>query len=375
MKKGLNENMRAIIAAGGSAGHVNPALAIADKIKEIYPGAMSAVLFIGTPGGMEARLIKEAGYDFAPIKMAGLQRSLSPKNIIRNIKAAHLYLHAGRKVRAIIKRFNPDIVIGAGAYISVPVLKTAAKMGIKTAVHESNSYPGMAVKLLSRYVDKIFVADEDVKKRIPNPEKCIVTGNPLRTNIKMQDREAARKKLGLPEGLTILSSGGSNGSKAITNAVIALLAWENECGGINHIHSYGRNRGNPFEGVKLNSERTIIKEYLDNMYTCLSAADLVISRSGAMSRTEITAAGRASVQIPWAGSAEYHQYYNALAMVKKGAAVMIEDKELSAKKLVEVVSRLCQTPGKLRDMEIRAKEMSSEYAADKILGGVLDLIK
>ncbi|MCL2694050.1 MAG: undecaprenyldiphospho-muramoylpentapeptide beta-N-acetylglucosaminyltransferase, partial [Oscillospiraceae bacterium] len=151
--------------------------------------------------------------------------------------------------------------------------------------------------------------------------------------------------------------------------------WEKEEGNINHIHSYGRNRGNPFGNIKLNPERTIIKEYLDNMYTCLSAADLVISRSGAMSQTEIKAAGRASVQIPWAGSAEYHQYYNALAMVNKGAAVMIEDKDLTPERLIEVVSKLCITHSKLREMEIKAKEMSSEYAADKILGEILDLIK
>ncbi|MCL2639014.1 MAG: UDP-N-acetylglucosamine--N-acetylmuramyl-(pentapeptide) pyrophosphoryl-undecaprenol N-acetylglucosamine transferase [Oscillospiraceae bacterium] len=367
--------MRAIIAAGGSAGHVNPGLAIADKIKEVYPGTGSAVLFIGTPNGMEARLIKDAGYDFAPIKMAGLQRSLSPKNIIRNFNALHLYLHAGFEAKKIIKSFKPDIVIGAGAYVSVPVVKAAAKLKIKTAVHESNSYPGMAVKLLSKYVDKIFVADEAAKMRISHSEKCVITGNPLRSNLKFEDREAARRKLGLPEGITILSSGGSNGSNPITEAVIALLKWENEQGGINHIHSYGRNRGNPFEGIQLNPERTIIKPYIDNMYTCLSAADLVISRSGSMSQTETKAAGRASVQIPWAGSAEYHQYYNALAMVNSGAAVMIEDKDLTPKKLVEVVSRLCQTPGKLREMEAKAKEMSADYAADKILGEMLDLIK
>jgi UDP-N-acetylglucosamine--N-acetylmuramyl-(pentapeptide) pyrophosphoryl-undecaprenol N-acetylglucosamine transferase len=367
--------MRAIIAAGGSAGHVNPGLAIADKIKEVYPGQQSAVLFIGTPNGMEAKLVRDAGYDFAPIKMAGLQRSFAPKDIIRNLKAAHLYLHAGRKARAIIKKFKPDIVIGMSGYISVPAVKTAAKMKIKTVNHGSDSFPGVSMKLLSKYVDKAFVADEDAKARMPYPEKCVITGNPLRSNLKFEDREAAREKLGLPEGLTILSSGGSNGSVKITEAVIALLERENEAGGINHIHSYGRNRGNPFENIKLNPGRTIIKEYLDNMYTCLSAADLVISRSGAMSQTEIKAAGRASVQIPWAGAAENHQYYNALAMVNKGAAVLIEDKDLTPKKLVEVVMRLCQTPGKLREMEEKAKAMSSDYAADKILGEILDLVK
>ena len=367
--------MRIIIAAGGSAGHVNPGLAIADKIKQVYPGKESAVLFIGAPQGMEAKLVKEAGYDFFPLKMAGLQRSLSPKNIVRNAKTAYLYLSAGKKAGAAIKKFKPDIVLGMSGYISVPVVRTAAKMGIPTANHGSDSFPGVSMKLLSKYVDKVFVADEDAKKRIPYPEKCIITGNPLRSNMQFEDRDTAREKLGLPEGITILSSGGSNGSIPITKAVIALIEWENKQGNINHIHSYGRNRGNPFEGVKLNPERTIIKEYIGNMYTCLSAADLVISRSGAMSQTEIKAAGRASVQIPWAGSAEYHQYYNALAMVNKGAAVMIEDKDLTPERLIEVVSKLCITHSKLREMEIKAKEMSSEYAADKILGEILDLIK
>jgi UDP-N-acetylglucosamine--N-acetylmuramyl-(pentapeptide) pyrophosphoryl-undecaprenol N-acetylglucosamine transferase len=367
--------MRVIIAAGGSAGHINPGLAIADKIKEVYPGGESAVLFIGTPNGMESRLVKEAGYDFFPIKMAGLQRSITPKDIIKNIKAAYFYFNAGGKAKAVIKKFKPDIAIGTGAYISVPAVKTAAKLGIKTAVHESNSYPGVSVKILSKYIDKIFAADENAKKRIAYPKKCIITGNPIRGNLKFEDRETAREKLGLPEGLTILSSGGSNGSKAITSAVIALLEWENKHGGINHIHSYGRNRGNPFENIKLNKERTIIKEYIGNMYTCLSAADLVISRSGAMSQTEIKAAGRASVQIPWSGAAENHQEHNAAAMEKNNAAVVIKDKDLTPQKLIDVVSVLCKNPSKLREMEKNSKSMSSDHAADKILGEMLDLIK
>ncbi|MCL2076794.1 MAG: UDP-N-acetylglucosamine--N-acetylmuramyl-(pentapeptide) pyrophosphoryl-undecaprenol N-acetylglucosamine transferase [Oscillospiraceae bacterium] len=370
--------MRAIIAAGGSAGHVNPGLAIADRITEVFKE--SQILFIGTPEGMEARLVREAGYDFAAVKMAGLQRKITPKNLIRNAKAAYLYLGANGKAKEIIRKFKPDIVIGMGAYISVPAVKTAAKMGIKTATHGSDSFPGVAIKLLSKYVDKVFVADLDAAKRIPYPEKCVVTGNPLRSNLQMEDRETARKKLGLPEGLTILSSGGSNGSNKITEAVMALLEYENRAGGINHIHSYGRNGKAVFEkmleksGIKPDPERTVIKEYINNMYTCLSAADLVISRSGAMSQTEIKAAGRASVQIPWAGAAENHQYYNALAMENSGAAVMITDKDLSPKKLVEVTSKLCKNPQKLREMEIKAKEMSAENAADKILGEILDLI-
>ena len=371
--------MRAIIAAGGTAGHINPGLAIADKIKEIFPE--SGILFIGTPDGMEAGLVREAGYDFTPIKMAGLQRKLTPNNLVRNAKAAYFYLGAGVKAREIYKKFKPDIVIGTGAYISMPVVKAAAKTGIKTINHESNSYPGVSTKLLSKYVDKIFTADEEAVTRIPYSGKCVITGNPLRNNLQFEDRETARRKLGLPEGLTVLSSGGSNGSNRITEAVIALLGWENEKGGINHIHSYGRNGKAVFEqmlknsGVQPNPERTIIKEYISNMYTCLSAADLVISRSGSMSQTEIKAAGRASVQIPWPGAAENHQYFNALSMEKRGAAVLIEDKDLTSGILIKEIARLHGNPDKIREMGLRAKLMSADKAADKILGEIIDLLK
>ncbi len=373
------QDIRVIIAAGGSAGHINPGLAIADKIKDVF--SESKILFIGTPEGMEARLVKQANYDFASVKMAGMQRDLSVNSLKRNIKAFYYYINANRHAKKIIKDFKPDIVIGTGGYVSLPIIQTAAKLGIKTANHESNSLPGIATKMLAKYVDKIFVAESDAIKHILHKEKCVVTGNPMRTNIPIEDRELARKRLGLPEGITILSVGGSNGSNIISEAVAALLGWENREGGINHIHSYGRNGKDVFSQylekyhVKPNKDRTIINEYIDNMYTCYCAADIVICRAGSMTQTELKAIGRASIQIPWPGAAENHQYFNAKSMEDRGAAILIEDKDLTPDRLINKIAALTKNTALLRKMEENAGNMSVLNSSDLILGEIMNLFK
>lgn len=370
--------MRAIIAAGGTAGHINPGLAIADKIKEVFPE--SEILFVGTPDGMEAELVQKAGYPFASFKMAGMQRKLSLKNIVRNAKAACYLVAAGRYAGRILREFKPDIVVGTGGYVSVPIVRAAALRDIKTATHESNSLPGLATKLLAKHVDKLFIADAAAKRHIPQKEKCIVTGNPMRVSIPIMEKEKARKKLGLPEGFTIASIGGSNGSNRISEAVAALLAWEVEVGKINHIHAYGRNGKDVFGEylekykVKLTPERMKMQEYIHDMYTCYSAADLIISRSGSMTQTELKAIGRASVQIPWSGAAENHQYYNALSMEKQGAAILIKDEELTPELLTRKVRELFQSPERISEMETRAGEMGIPDAAGNIVSEITGLV-
>ena len=370
--------MRVILAAGGTAGHINPALAIADKIKYLFPE--SEILFVGAPDGMEAGLVKKAGYNFRAFKMAGLQRKLSVNNIIRNIKAAYYYINARSNAKKLLKEFRPDVVIGTGGYVSAPVLLSAAKMGIKTVTHESNSLPGMTTKMLSRNVDKVFVVDEAAVKRLPVQENAIVTGNPLRNNIPIEDREQARKRLGLKDGITILSFGGSLGANKITEAVVELLKWESTRDDINHIHGYGGNGREMFDSLMereqvKRTDRMILKEYIDNMYTCMCAADIIISRAGAMTLTEIKAIGRASVLIPFPQAAENHQYYNALSMVDSGAAILIEDKDLEKTKLKELVTELVQNPEKLREMGENAAKAGTTNAADVIVSQILDLLK
>lgn len=371
--------MRVIFAAGGTAGHINPALAIADKIKQVFPE--TEVLFVGTPKGMESRLVTKAGYEFCGVEMAGFQRGFTPVNAFRNVKAAYCYLVSAKlAVRKIIKEFKPDLAVGTGGYVTATVLSQAASMGVKTVTHESNSYPGMATKMLSEKADKVLLATEDAKKYLKRTDRCIVTGNPLRTNIPIEEKAAARKRLGLPEGFTVLSFGGSLGANKITESVAELIAWEQKTGGINHIHSYGtRNRDIFLEalkssGVREDKERLILKEYIDNMYTCMCAADLIISRAGAMTVTELTEIGRPSILVPFPKAAENHQYYNALTLVNENAAILIEDKDLTKARLVDEVSRLYSDRARLEVMEENAKKMRKSNAADKILSEIIDLV-
>lgn len=371
--------MKVIFAAGGTAGHINPALAIADKIKQVFPE--TEILFIGTPNGMESRLVVKAGYSFKGVEMAGFQRGISVRNAFRNVKAAYCYLiSAKRAVRRIIKEFKPDLAVGTGGYVTATVIGQAAAMGIKTVTHESNSYPGMATKMLSDKADRVFLAGEDAMKHLKTTDRCVITGNPLRTNIPIEERDTARQKLGLPEGFTILSFGGSLGANKITESVVALIAWEQKTGGINHIHSYGSKNRDVFMdalkecGVREDKERLDIREYIDNMYTCMCAADLIISRAGAMTITELTEIGRPSILVPFPKAAENHQYYNALSLVNEDAAVLIEDKDLTKERLVEEVARLYNDRERLARMGENAARLKRSNAADKILTEIIDLV-
>ena len=375
--------MKAIFAAGGTAGHINPALAIADKLKSVFPEA--EILFIGTPQGMEARLVTKAGYDFAPVEMAGFQRKISIQNIGRNARAAYLYLFAAKHaVRKILREFKPDIVIGTGGYVT----------GIKTVTHESNSYPGMATRMLAKKADKILLATADAEKYLKSTEHCVVTGNPLRSNIEIEERSAARKRLGLPDQFTILSFGGSLGARRVNEVVgdlcaweqhehkpvAELIAWEEKNGGINHIHSYGGKGKDLFYGALEQSgahedkTKHIFRDYIDNMYTCMCAADLIISRAGAMTITELMAIGRPAILVPYPNAAENHQYYNALTLSDAHAAILIEDKDLTKARLVEEVSALYSDRSRLALMEENSRRSAKNDAAGRILSEILDLL-
>ena len=370
--------MNVAFAAGGTGGHINPALAIADKLKEVFPD--TNILFIGSPDGLEAKLVKKAGYDFAPVKMAGIQRKLTPHNIKLNFQAVHYYLNAGKCIRKIFDGFSPDLVIGTGGYVTGTVLKTALKCKIKTALHESNSLPGVSTKVLASKADLVMLGTEDAKKHLSECKRCVVTGNPLRNNIPIEEKSAARKRLGLPDCLTILSAGGSQGASRINEAVVHLLAYEQKKGNINHIHGYGKHGKDTFmqslaeNGVDPNNEHFIIREYIDNMYTCMCASDLIITRAGAMTLTELTAIGRASILIPYPYAAENHQYYNALTLQNANAGRIIDDKELTGAVLIDTVTKLADDPELLKLMSENAAKLSKHDAAGVILREITDLM-
>ncbi|MFR9161844.1 MAG: UDP-N-acetylglucosamine--N-acetylmuramyl-(pentapeptide) pyrophosphoryl-undecaprenol N-acetylglucosamine transferase [Ruthenibacterium lactatiformans] len=206
--------MRVLIAAGGTAGHINPALAIAGALKKRHPDA--EIHFAGRQKGMEYGLVSKAGYAFHPIEVNGIQRRLTPKNIARNLVALwHLAL-SGPRAGAILREVKPDLVIGAGGYVSGPVVQAAARRGIRTAIHEQNAFPGVTNKILAKQVDLVFAAMPDAVQRLGAPDKTVVTGNPVREEMFRQDRPAARRALGAKEGqAVIISFGGSLGAQVL----------------------------------------------------------------------------------------------------------------------------------------------------------------
>ena len=364
--------MRVLFACGGTAGHINPALAVAALVKERCPEA--EILFVGNPEGMEARLVSQAGFAFRPFRSQGIQRRLTPRNIVYNIQSIGLLATASPRAAKILKDFEPDIVFGTGSYISAPILLEAAHRGYKTMTHEANALPGVSNKMVAGKVDRFLVAVEEAIPRLPHREDYIITGNPIRPEILTADRSAARKRLGIaPEQICILSFGGSLGAQTINMAVAELMAWHIPGGKIHHIHatgSYGvellpqllRERGVAFE----NNPNIDIREYIHDMPDCLAAADLVIARAGAMTLAELQAVGRASVLIPSPNVAENHQYHNAMVLARHHAAVVIEEKDLTGEKLVAEIAALTEKPEMLQELGRNAAELGVRDAGERI---------
>lgn len=354
--------IKVLLAGGGTAGHVNPALAIAEIIKEHHPDA--EFLFVGTPFGLEAKLVPKAGYKFAPMKVHGFQRKISLENIARNFKAAYYLAVSGPCAAKILKDFKPDLVIGTGGYVSGPIVMKAAKMGIKTAIHEQNAYPGVTTKLLSKHVDSVMLTVEEAKKYLDPNLKYTVTGLPVRSSFRSKTKEEARRELGLDDSICILSTGGSLGAGRINETVADLMAWYEGNLTVNHIHSYGGMGKDTFvkdvesKGVNLkNNKRLVAKEYIDNMATCMAAADLVISRCGANALYELESMGRGSILVPSPIVAGNHQYHNGMVLQKAGAAIVIEQKDLTSELLIKTVKDLCENPQKLRQLSENAKNL------------------
>lgn len=376
--------MKILFVCGGTAGHINPGLSIAAELKKRRPDAV--IRFAGNPDGMEARLVPKAGFDFVPFRAMGIQRRLTPYNIYRNVKSVCLLVTAEARARKVIRAFGPDLVVGTGGYVSGPILLTAAKQGIPTATHEQNAFPGVTTKLLSKRVDKVLLAVEKAKDHLPEGtgEKCSVTGNPVRPEVLTEERAAARRKCGVPEGaVCILSFGGSLGAQRVNEAVADVMAWHlgrNRGPGIYHIHATGQygvellprlleERKAPWKG----SPALDIREYIDDMPTCLAAADLVICRAGASTLSELTAAGRASILIPSPNVAENHQYHNAMVLQNAGAALVVEEKDLTGPGLVKLVEQLVVDPGRLKELGENAKKLAKPRAVEEIAAQLLAL--
>ena len=371
--------MRVLFVCGGTGGHINPALAVAGYLKKQQPNAQ--ILFAGSPLGMEAGLVPKAGFDFAPIKVKGFQRQLSWRNLKNNMMAVVYLTTSGYRSRQILREFRPDVVMGTGGYVSGPLVRQAAKMGIPTLTHEQNAFPGVTTKLLSKYVDRVMLAVPEAKKYLNPNAHFVVTGNPVREAFFTADRDAVRKKMGLEEKICVLSFGGSLGARRVNEAMAELIAHNQNNPNIFHIHATGAYGTELFP--QLLKEKGItnsktnpnldIREYIYDMPECFAAADLVIGRSGASTLSELEAAGKASILIPSPNVAENHQYHNAMTLVRKDAAVVIEEKDLTGKRLCDAFDRLFADPERLRRLGENAASLAINDANDRIYRQIIEL--
>ncbi len=368
---------RILIAAGGTGGHINPALGTAGYIKEKNPDA--EILFVGTKEKMESVLVPKAGFNIEFIDIQGFYRSFKPEDIKHNLVTLSKLLRSSSQAKKIIKKFKPDLVIGFGGYVSGPVLRMAAKMKIPTAIHEQNAFPGVTNKALAKKVGKVMLTNEKAAQYMKPKNPVTVTGLPIRGDILSADEAECRREMNLGGLPLILSMGGSLGAKPVNDAVFGMIcakANDNDCV---FLHATGKN-GTDFSeklaeaGINLSEHSNIrITEYID-IPKCLPAADLVICRSGASTLSELQATGKGSVLIPSPYVAENHQYHNAMALVNNGAAVMIEEKALTPEKLTETVNSLLADREKLSLLGKKAREMAVIDATERIYKALCNLI-
>ncbi len=367
-----------IFAAGGTGGHINPALAVAGEIRKQYPQAN--ILFIGTAEKMEARLVPAAGFAFRTIQISGFNRVLNLNGIKQNIKTLSYLLKASSQAKKIIKEFDADAVIGFGGYVSGPVVRAAAKLGIPTAVHEQNAFPGVTNKTLAKMVDAVMLTQESVAQYMQPKNPPVVTGLPVRGELLETDRDIARAELGLDDKPLVLSMGGSLGAKAINDSMLEVIANRTQKNDCWFMHATGKDCKDfperlAAKGADLSNKHIIIRDYIDDMHRCLAAADLVICRAGASSICEFQVMGKPSILIPYPFATENHQYHNAKALADNGAAILIEEKDLTPAVLMQHIDTLLESPGKLTKMGAAAKQMAVTDATERIVKVVESIIK
>lgn len=367
-----------LFATGGTGGHINPALAVAGYIRENYPQA--EILFVGTADRMEAQLVPAAGYDFKTIEIQGFSRELNFEGLKHNIKTVNLLFKSEGQAKKIIEDFKPDVVIGFGGYVSGPVLSVAARMGIPTAVHEQNAFPGVTNKNLAKKVDVVMLTAPEAEKLLKPKNPCVVTGLPIRGEIISANKEFARAEMKLDSRPLILSMGGSLGARAINEAVKYLILHRFEKEDCYYLHATGKAGASMIDDigkdVDLNiNPQIMLREYINDMDRCLAAADLVVCRAGASSLSEIQALGKPSILVPYPYAAENHQYYNAKTMSDRDAAILIEEKDFTGERLLSEVEKLLSKPERLKKMGENARAMAILDASQRITECVCKIVK
>lgn len=365
--------MRIIISGGGTGGHIYPAIAIADKIMRKEPE--SRILFVGTKKGMESRLVPESGYEIRYISARGFNRA----NLFKNVNTAVDLLRGCRQVARLIKEFKPDMVIGTGGYVSLPVLFTAARKGLPVYIHEQNAFPGLANRILGRYAKKIFISFQESEQYFKGKGEIVVTGNPIRNEFIVSGIFNYREKLGINAGdFFILSFGGSRGAEKINDAILDLAKTIGEVPNVRLLHITGRNYYDTFKqklkesiNCEKHSDKITVMPYTERIHEYMLASDLVICRSGAITVAELTACGKPAILIPSPNVTANHQYYNAKSVADKGGAVLILEKDLIDGRLENIVMRLMNNKEALNKMSKISSSLGRMDGADAIFAELM----
>ncbi len=372
--------MNILFTCGGTAGHVNPAVGLARMFQQKDPRCN--VLFVGADGGMETRLVPKEGYEIKTVTITSFRRSFSPKGIAHNLGTAYNMLRSRAQAAKILREFNPDLVVGTGGYASYPVVRQAARMGIPTAVHESNAIPGLTTRALSKVVDRVLVGFEDSRRYYDRPDNVVVTGTPVRADFFRYTRQQAREKLGLSdERPLLLSYWGSLGAQVMNEHTVQLMRLEQENGRpFHHIHGAGRSYAEMTAaldglGVDVRSGELQVREYIYDMPLVMAAADVVLCRAGASTISELTAIAKPSVLVPSPNVTANHQEKNARVLERQGAAVVLLEQDCSGQVLFDTVSALLNEQRRREDMSRAAGKAGVPDAGEKIWQVLTELLE
>lgn len=357
--------MRVIISAGGTGGHIYPALAIINKIKEKEPN--SEFLYIGTHNRMEKDIIPKYDIPFETIEIYGINR----KNIFKNFKTIKCFYKSIKKCKKLIREFKPDIVIGVGGYVTGAVIYSAKKLGFPTFIHEQNSIPGKANLFLSKYADKIGVSFKSTIKEFPE-YKTIYTGNPCSQEA-LKKEIVPKSKFGLTNKKLVLIVMGSLGSEKITNMMKKIINLF-ETKKYEVVFVTGNNSYSEFQDIKLTPNVKVVP-YIENLSGFMKNVDVMVSRAGASTLSEIIALQIPTILIPSPYVPNNHQYKNAIDIVDKNAALLIEEKNLNGKLLVEKIDQLVNDKELYQNMKQNLEKLAIKDSADRIYNVLKEMIK
>lgn len=370
--------MRIVFACGGTAGHINPALAVAGRIKELMPD--SEFLFIGAKGQMETDLVPRAGYKIETVRVRALSREKTLGGLFHNISAAWHLVRSTIIAKKIIKRFKPDVVVGTGGYVCFPVLKAASLLGIPTAVHESNAVPGLTTKMLSGIVDTIMLGFEDSRKYYKNPEKTVVTGTPVRGEFAQYTKKSAKAELGIPmDKPLVVSVWGSLGAENMNTVICGFIKLAGKNPGFTLIHSAG---SEGYEEMVTQLRKTApdyekngmdVREYIYDMPRVMAAADLVLCRAGASTISELTYMHKPTIFVPSPFVTNNHQFKNAKVVEDAGGALIFEEGWFEPKELLDAVKKILSSEPEREKMSAAMEKLAMPEATDMICDRIFSL--